>query len=233
MIKLIVFDLDDTLAKLGKGIAPGDITKLKLLEQKGTMVAICSGKPVSYLCGLMRQIGLNDPILVGENGAVVQIGIHLPPKQFYTLTYSQAAHKSIELLREEITKAIPQIWYQPNLVGLTPFPANKDEHRAIQGIIDALTPNLTGIKVYQNSDSYDIIPSEIDKKRGLELLSTILHILPNEIIAVGNAENDYPMFDYASYAIGVGVPDLKKVDINFQTVSDALDFLLEYVPNIK
>ena len=35
MIKLIVFDLDNTLAKPGKGIEAADILKLKKLEEKG------------------------------------------------------------------------------------------------------------------------------------------------------------------------------------------------------
>ena len=35
MIKLIVFDLDNTLAEHGKGIAASDIEKIKKLENKG------------------------------------------------------------------------------------------------------------------------------------------------------------------------------------------------------
>ena len=69
MYKLIVFDLDGTLAALGKGIAPQSIAALRRLEDAGARIAICSGKPTYYLCGLMRQVELRAPVIVGENGA--------------------------------------------------------------------------------------------------------------------------------------------------------------------
>ena len=71
--KLIVFDLDRTLADIGAGILPADIEALKALERKGARIAICSGKPTYYLCGFMRQVGLEQPILVGENGAHAEL----------------------------------------------------------------------------------------------------------------------------------------------------------------
>ena len=229
MIKLIVFDLDDTLAKLGKGIVQADLIKLKTLEQRGIIVAICSGKPTYYLCGFMRQVELDNPVLVGENGAVIQIGVDLPPKEFYIQEYSLAAQRSMNLLREKITEAIPAIWYQPNMVGLTPFPANTKEHQIIQDILDTYNSELKDIVVYHHVDSYDITPVGINKKSGMQLLSSILNIVPNEIVAVGNGENDYPMFSYAGLAIGINVPDISKVNQSFKTSSEALDFLLEYV----
>ena len=44
MMKLIVFDLDGTLAALGKGIEPKNLEQLKALEDAGARIAICSGK---------------------------------------------------------------------------------------------------------------------------------------------------------------------------------------------
>lgn len=230
MIKLIVFDLDDTLAKIGKGIAPDDLCKLKLLEEQGVTIAICSGKPTYYLCGFMRQVELkNNPILMGENGAVIQVGVDLPPKEVYVQHYSSSSHQSMRLLQDKITAAIPHIWYQPNLVGLTPFTTNKAEHRKIQEIIDSSVNELHDVEVYHHIDSFDIVPKGIDKKSGMKLLGQVLHITQDEIIAVGNGVNDYPMFDYASFAVGINVPDVHQVDINFKTPSEALNFLLEFI----
>lgn len=228
MIKLIAFDLDDTLAPLGKGIAPDNLYKLKALEQHGITIAVCSGKPTYYLCGFMRQAELKHPVLIGENGAVIQVGVDLPPQEFYVQDHSPLARQSIQLLREKITVAIPQIWYQPNMVGLTPFPADREEHRIIESMIAACSSELRDIEVYHHADSFDILPKGISKKSGMALLCRILHISPGETVAVGNGINDYPMFDYAALAVGVNVPDAHKVDINFKTPAEALDFLLEY-----
>ena len=228
MIKLIAFDLDDTLAKLGKGIPQHDLQKLKIIEQRGITIAVCSGKPTYYLCGFMRQVELNRPILMGENGAVIQIGVDLPPKEFYIQKYSPLAKKSMKFLEEKITSAMPHIWYQPNMVGLTPFTVSQDDHLKIQHIIDTYANELRDIEVYHHVDSYDIVPKGLDKKSGMNLLGKILHVMPNETIAVGNGLNDYPMFEYAGFAVGINVPDTTKVNVNFTAPSEALDFLLEY-----
>lgn len=228
MIKLIAFDLDDTLAKLGKGIAQTDVRRLLILEQRGITIAVCSGKPVYYLCGFMRQVGLKKPILVGENGAVIQFGVELPPKDFFVQEYSVAARDSIDILREKILDAIPQIWFQPNLIGLTPFPATKDEYVIIENILDTYMGNLADIEVYHHNDSYDIVPRGINKKLGLEVLCRTLNVMPGEVIAVGDGENDYPMFDYAGFSIGINVSDISKVNVNFRKLSEALVFLSDY-----
>lgn len=226
MYKLIVFDLDGTLAKLGKGIVPEDLARLRALEYAGARIAICSGKPTYYLCGFMRQVGLGAPVLVGENGAVIQMGVDLPPRDYFVAPYSQAAKRSIRLLRDALEQNVPGMWYQPNEVGLTPFPRDDAEFGAVQRVIDALSPQLQDVIVYRHCDSFDITPNGITKKSGLARLGALLGIAPQETIAVGDGVNDYPMFEYAGLAVGVNVQDESRVDVNFTSAHEALDFLL-------
>lgn len=226
MIRLIVFDLDGTLAALGKGIEPENLELLRALEAAGARIAICSGKPTYYLCGFMRQVGLKAPVLVGENGAVIQLGVDLPPRDYHVAPYSAAAKRSIRLLRERIEQAVPGMWYQPNEVGLTPFPRNDAEFAAVQSVIDALKDEIRDVIVYRHCDSFDITPEGITKKSGLERLGALLDISAEETIAVGDGVNDYPMFEYAGHAVGVNVKDEGKVDVNFATANEALKYLL-------
>lgn len=44
MIKLVVFDLDGTLAKIGKGIEPKGLELLKKIEEKG----------ITIVCGISQ-----------------------------------------------------------------------------------------------------------------------------------------------------------------------------------
>ena len=231
MVRLIVFDLDGTLAALGKGIEPENLKLLRMLEEKGARIAICSGKPTYYLCGFMRQVGLKAPILVGENGAVIQLGVDLPPKDYHVAPRSEGAKRSIRLLRDAFEKAVPGMWYQPNEVGLTPFPRNEAEFAAVQGAIDALQNELRDVIVYRHCDSFDITPEGITKKSGLERLGALLGISAGETIAVGDGVNDYPMFEYAGHAVGVNVKDESKVDVNFVGIHEALKYLLERMEN--
>jgi len=227
MIKLIVFDLDGTLAALGKGIEPQNLALLRALEEAGARVAICSGKPTYYLCGFMRQVGLKVPILVGENGAVIQMGVDLPPREYFVAPYSDAAKRSIRLLRGRIEEAVPGMWYQPNEVGLTPFPRNDAEFDAVQGVIDALKAEIADVIVYRHCDSFDITPEGITKKSGLARLGKLLGISAEETVAVGDGVNDYPMFEYAGHSVGVNVKAASRVDVNFTGIGEALQYLLK------
>ena len=231
MIRLIVFDLDGTLAKLGRGILPGDLALLKQLEDAGARIAICSGKPTYYLCGLMRQVELRAPILVGENGAVIQFGVDLPPKEYYVAPYSPGAKRSLRLIKDMLETAAPDMWYQPNEVGLTPFPRDESGFDVIQSCLDTLAPQLEDLIIYRHCDCFDIMPDGITKKSGLERLGRLLGIPPEETAACGDGVNDYPMFEYAGLSVGVNVKEPEKVDRNFSSIHKALSFLLKQVSN--
>ncbi len=225
MIKLIVFDLDNTLAEHGKGIAVSDIEKMKKLENKGIKIAIASGKPVHYLSGFMRQVGLKKPFLLGENGAVLQEGVELPPKELYILPYSKQAKESLRFVKEEIDAKLPDIWYQPNMVGVSPFPKCEAEFDIIDTVLQENKDKLQDIQIYRHPDCFDIIPVGLDKRAGVHFLAQKLNFMRDEIVAVGDSMNDYPMFAYAGLSLGVNVKDESQVNKNFKTITEVLDYL--------
>ena len=225
MIKLIVFDLDNTLAPVGKGILPETIEKLKEIEKTGIRIAICSGKPTFYTCGLMRQIELEDPILIGENGAVIQFGVDLPPRRYEVQTYSKEAKETIRFLRGKIEEMLPHVWFQPNEVGLTPFLTKQEEFDVINKILADYKEKVNDVIAYEQFDCFDITPNGITKKSGIEKLANMLGVLPEEMIAVGDGINDYPMFEFAGTALGVNVKEPDKVDKNFTSILEALEYI--------
>ena len=229
MYKLIAFDLDNTLAPVGKSVRSEDLTLLHQLEQQGVRIALCSGKPTYYLCGFMRQLGLERPILVGENGGVIQFGVDLPPKQYYTLPCSPEAERSIRRLQDEIVARLPGMWFQPNIIALTPFPTCQGDFDAIEDAISSLDEELRDVTVYRHFDSYDVMPNGITKGSGLAYLGKLLDIAPGETVAVGDGVNDYPMFEYAGLALGVGLKEPGRVHQNFDTSTQVLQHLLELV----
>lgn len=225
MIKLIVFDLDNTLAPVGKGILPETIEMLRQIEKSGRTIAICSGKPTFYTCGVMRQVGLGNPILIGENGAVIQFGVDLPPRRYEVQKYSNEAKETIRFLREKIEEAMPYVWFQPNEIGLTPFLTKQEEFDTVNKILEDYKDQVNDVIVYEQSDCFDITPNGVTKKSGIENLAKILAVLPEEMIAVGDGINDYPMFEYAGTAFGINVQDEEKVDKNFTSIIDALKYI--------
>lgn len=225
MGKLIVFDLDNTLADIGKMISADNIALLRELEEQGNVIAISSGKPTFYLCGLMRQIGLKNPVLIGENGAVIQVGVNLPPKEYCVLPYSDEAEKCISFLDKKIREELPDIWMQPNEVMLTPFPKSEREFEVIAECMEKYKKHIKDVIIYRHIDSYDVIPEGIDKGVGVKKCREMYHICADDTVAVGDSINDYPMFAYAGLALGVRVSEPDRVDLNFDSVTEALRYL--------
>lgn len=226
MMKLIAFDLDGTLAPKG-GATPSDCQKMLLeLEQMGIRIAICSGKPAYYLCGFARQLGLSDPVLIGENGAVMQYSTDVPPKAYHVLEYSDKAKEEISFFRNEFEKALPHIWYQPNIVGLTPFFSKDGDEDKLQKIIDSHPQMHSDIIIYRHCDCFDLTPVGITKYDGLKAMCEYFGMDRSEICAVGDGVNDYSMFEFAGASIGINIPDSSKVTYNCTSLHEALNTLL-------
>lgn len=229
MIRRIVFDLDNTLAPLGKPVAPKNVEVLRSLEDRGVMIAVCSGKPTYYLCGFLRQMGLQSPILIGENGAVIQFGVDLPPEHFYTLPYPQNTTDVLSEMKTALEMLVPGLWYQPNQVALTPFPKTEEEFDRIESWIAEHENLLSCVDIYRHIDSFDILPKGIDKQAGLRFLDELLGTDPRETAAVGDGINDYPMFQYAGLSVGIRLKEPDAADKNFETIEDALRWLQGYI----
>lgn len=229
MIRMIIFDLDSTLAPIGYGMGEEELKLLKKIENTGVRVAICSGKTCDYLCGFLRQIGLKNPILIGENGAVIRFGIDLPPKQHYRIPFSKEASESLREIRRMLEEKYPHIWFQPNKVGVTPFPTTEEEFEEIADLLEEYRTSMKEVAVYRHVDSFDIVPVGIDKAVGISYLLDIMKITTKEIIAVGDGVNDYAMFAVAGFSIGVNVKEAKRVDMNCKSTLEMLQFTLEYL----
>lgn len=236
MHKLLVFDLDGTLANVGKAMANSDVKKLIELEKAGYMIAICSGKPSYYLCGFARQLELQEPILIGENGATFQFGIELPPKKYAVYPYSKEAKEQRERMRRMIEERFGEkIWYQPNEVGLSPFPMDEEVFESLQQLINENMEQLDEMLIYRHIDCFDIIPKNINKYNGVKYLTELLELEAADVIAVGDGVNDIPMFEFADVAIGIINEDVDNkveaagklgVDYTFTSIGQALEFIM-------
>ncbi|MBQ2070279.1 MAG: HAD family phosphatase, partial [Bacilli bacterium] len=169
--RVFFFDLDGTLAELAKPVEPSTVELLRALESKGK-IALSSGKPLYYLSGFARQLGLTSPILMGENGALIQFGIDLPPKTVLKVPFPSCDKEALKTLRSEIETLFPEIWFQPNEICLTPFPTDKREWDKIQALADS--PLCQDLQVYRHNDSFDFMPGGINKGAGVNLLAEYL-----------------------------------------------------------
>ena len=232
MVRLLVFDLDSTLAPLGKGIGEKELEMFRKIEGNGVRIAICSGKTCDYLCGFMRQVGLVNPILIGENGAVIRYGVDLPPRYHYKIPFSEEIEMALAEIKGILQEKFPHIWFQPNKIGVTPFPTSVEEFEEIRTILDAWREGKEGIQVFRHVDSFDIVPAGVDKAVGIEFVLKQLGITTEEMIAIGDGVNDYCMFEMAGFAVGVNVKEAYRVNINFNTTQEMLEYIQD-ITNAK
>ena len=229
MIRLTVFDLDGTLAPIGAPVPPKAAELLLRLEEKGMKIALCSGKPVYYLSGLARQIGLKTPYLLGENGAVLQVGNHLPPALRRPLAVPQSTLLALQELRRRLNERLPALWYQPNEVCLTPFPVGREEFDTVEAVLKESEALLTGITVYRHSDSFDLCPKEVSKENGVRMLCRELGLPLSQVAAVGDGDNDRSMLQIAALSLGIAPMPEEAVDLRFESILPALEHLLKEV----
>ena len=227
---LIVFDLDNTLAALGKPMEPETLRYLQELSAAGHYLAIASGKPIYYMMGFCRQANLSKMWLIGENGVQTVFGVDIPPE--YSLNAKVKAKSKqalVDLKKNLIEKFGDKIWFQPNEVEVTPFFADMRTRVEIEQFIEEIREELVQaeITVFPHGDCFDFLPSDVDKGKAVTNLIEWLEINPLRTIAVGDTWNDQPLFEACHYAIAINFPEAIKSNGNLIHVSNIEQALIQ------
>lgn len=227
-MSIVFFDLDGTLAPLGKPIPDNVLMRLRQLQEAGVQLSVCSGKPVYYLVGLARQLALPDLLLIGENGLSVQLGVDLPPKEYFTLPLPEGCTETLDKIRELGRQQFAgRVWEQTNEVAVSfLFPEgelNDEFHEFVkrhQSFLEA--GNVTAI---EQKDAFDFQPVGIDKGSAISLVLERLGMNRSAAYAVGDSYNDYPMFQACGHSIGIQLPDPEAAEYAVRDIHEALDLL--------
>lgn len=231
-------DLDDTLAKTNRPILPATVELLQQLQQEDIQLVLTSGKPGPYLSGLIRQSGLENIILVGDNGGVIYFNPEFPPRNPLVLEVTSATAEELKRIRDLFLAEFGEtIWIQPNQVTLSIF-SRENNIDAVYGFCDRVfeEEQIQYLKNFKTVGALDIIPLNIDKGVGLRVIQQELNIPMEDTAVIGDGRNDVPMF--LEGKVRITFP--KSVEIfqhlNPEIVEDiqaALQFLLELVYSEK
>ncbi len=229
MLKLAFFDLDGTLAPVGRPVPARSAALLRKLARSGVRIAVCSGKPASYLNGFARQLGIKDIILCGENGLTYQFGVDLPPAHSGTFGANSADLSALARVSAEFKNEFgDECWYQPNEYAFTPFPRDVHGFDRMRAFLqDALAG--TGLVCYEHPDCFDILPRSAGKGGALRAVCGMLGIDIRDTAAVGDHINDYSMFDVAGISVGISLADKTRARFNVRTLEKALELLLKEI----
>jgi hydroxymethylpyrimidine pyrophosphatase-like HAD family hydrolase len=178
-------DGDGTLLEDGR-MLPSTIAALEKLRANKVSLLLVTGETSEELrkfprLDLFRRV-------VAENGSLLLT----PSTNEQTLLGKHPPCELIAALRNADVKKLK--------VGQGMISANTDEVPKLKEVLDRIKVDW---KIIHNRRDVMLLPSGIDKASGLAAALNDLQISRHKVVAVGDAENDAPMLQYAGLGIAV------------------------------
>ena len=225
-IKIIFFDIDDTLRNSKSGFIPSTIpTAFKQLREKGILTGIATGRGIFGVVPEIRElkpdffVTLNGAYIEDKKGNVIdsnkiskdkvesyiawtkEVGIE------YGLVGSHAAKLSTrtELISEAIDPIYPDLDIDPD------FYEKEDIYQmwTFEDLGDNLTlpeslaSTLRMVRWHEHSS--DVVPISGSKAAGVAKVVDKLGLKPENVMVFGDGLNDLELFDYAGISVAMGV----------------------------
>lgn len=239
-IKLMVFDLDDTLLNHDISISQRTLQAIRHAVNQGINVTLATGRMYQSTAFFARQLEIHLPIIT-YNGAMIN---DYPSGKvlFHSPINLQTARQVLQLCQEQkwyIQSYINDELYvrevnenakkYAEITGANPIPVGEKlyaiqeeptkmlaiaEPAMVEKMQEMFKSRLgNSLSVTESKPTYlEITNPEVNKGNALQFIAEKLNIKQCEILAVGNGENDISMFDYAGLGIAVGnaAPIVKK-----------------------
>lgn len=243
-IKVVFFDIDDTLRIKKTGYMPESIKAVfSALKAKGIVVGIATGRSSYHIQD--EIIDLNPDFFVTINGAYVmdKEGNEIASQPIDKKIVSSYVDwcKAQDLIYGFIGKEKSVISDASKLTDLLASPANEkyevdatfnetndvyqmwtfnpEESELVMP--EQLSDNLRFIR--WNKHAYDVVASGMSKAIGVAAVLKKLKLKPENLLVFGDEANDLELFDYSGLSIAMGdaISELKeKADYVTDTVED-------------
>ncbi len=240
--KLVVFDLDGTLLTQTFELLPGTISAINDIRELGYRVTIATGRSYKSAKPFLDQLCVTEP-MVFSNGAVfdnpetgkreIISGIPLESALIVLMLLPDfEISAKFHLSGGELYKTNDTPWpdegihfevgtIYPNLKAeLTEDPikivfhAQKSEIDAFQTRLDEILGAKSQVRLFRSHERYvEMTNKKVSKGDATGMLTRKLGFKPDEIIAVGDQENDFEMIrDFGiGVMVGPGTEKLKQV----------------------
>ena len=225
-IKIVFFDIDDTLRVKNTGFMPESIQRVfKGLKEKGILTGIASGRGIYGVVPEIRAlepdffVTLNGAYVEDKKGQVIhQQVIPRPLVEAYLawtkevgIDYGFAGSHDAALStrRPDISAAMDIVY--PNLPTVPDYHQDHDVYQMWtfekEGVQLDLPENLRDHlrAVRWHPISCDIVLQTGSKAAGVAKVMEVLGLKPENLLVFGDEVNDLELFDYAGISIAMGV----------------------------
>ena len=225
-IKIIFFDIDDTLRNSKTGFIPSTIpTVFQQLREKGILTGIATGRGIFGVVPEIQElkpdffVTLNGAYIEDKKGHVIysnkiaqdkveeyivwtkEVGID------YGLVGSHAAKLSrrTEMISQAIDPIYPDLEVDPDfyqkedIYQMWTFEDQGDDLT----LPESLASTLRMVRWHEHSS--DVVPIFGSKAAGVAKVVDQLGLKPENVMVFGDGLNDFELFDYAGISVAMGI----------------------------
>lgn len=229
MIKAAFFDIDGTLVPFGDKAIPADtVEALCRLHDRGIAIVLATGRREGYLTHATSSLPFRPNALVMANGQICKLvsrvirvqaipaedaraGLaFLKQRRIYTIVGEFDANISLNLKAECLRVRWDANEYLPlydiarlenhPLIEIMPsvFESDIDVQRELLGLMPGCQAERW------NEQGIDIIAKDGGKGVGVRAVAEALGLSRDELLAIGDAQNDISMFEVTGTSIAMG-----------------------------
>ncbi|HLE00530.1 MAG TPA: HAD family hydrolase [Bdellovibrionota bacterium] len=185
--RALACDYDGTIAPEGGRVDPGTLQALKKVQRSGRKLLLVTGRRISELVSIFPALAVFDCI-VAENGAV----LYNPKAGEQTMLAPPPPAGFVETLR---ARGVDPIWVGSAIVA-TVVPHDSIVHSVIRDL-------KLELRVFMNKGGVMVLPPGVNKVSGLNAALKRYGLQPEQVIGVGDAENDEAFLLACGYSVAV------------------------------
>lgn len=252
-IKLIAIDIDGTLLNSKHEITPRVAQAIRLAEDRGIKVVLCTGRPFPGIAKQVLELQLDqkENYVITYNGSLIQEITTQKVVASYTLSYENfiEIESMARLLGSHLHTIDLEHVYTANM-HISPYTiheATLTRMPLYYRPVDQMTPDMSIIKMMMIDEPeildhvieqipewfkekyttvksapffYEILNKQVNKGNAVKLLADYLNIKADEVMAIGDQENDASMIEFAGIGVAMGnaIPSIKAL-ANVETLS--------------
>lgn len=231
-IKLFVSDLDGTLLNRQHEVSARNKQAVRKAVEAGTTVTIATGRMYPSALPYAEQLGVDVPIIT-YNGAVIKtVSGEIIAAEYIdaavvkdVIAFCQNKNWYIQVYCDDVlyfAKRNEKAAAYEYAAGVTGVAAGErlieinervpkmlvvvDDASKTDGFVAQLSEKFNGqvFATKSNPDYIEIVSPKVNKAAALEVLMKKLNLGKNEVMAIGDSNNDIPMLKYAGKSVAMG-----------------------------
>lgn len=231
-IKLVAVDMDDTLLDGTLKVSPRTCDAINKAHEQGALVTICTGRMFSSALPFAQKLNMKAPIIT-YNGGMIRSAL-TKEMLFHKTIAPDVAGEIVALFREKgwylqsylddelyVVERCEKAKLYERMAGVSAIPVGEKfysmrheptkmlalaQPHEILEIQEIINKEFAGeiFAATSKSTYLELTHPSVNKGHALGLLAESLNISREEVMAIGDSNNDVPMLEYAGLGVAMG-----------------------------